>query len=129
ESCCNTTLGDCYAPCEDTFLTDAAPVEEAYLTCVKNANSNYPGFWYEEEGSCISGGDPSLLLCERERVMAMAPLIRARRICRAACENAEIRRETPADRKYTECGGRYHECGETCDAELDYAMAEAAYIA
>lgn len=129
ESCCNVTLGNCYAPCEDAFLSAAAPIEQAYLACIRSANAIYPGFWYDDEGQCVSGGDPSLLQCERVRVMAMAPLFRDRANCRAACENAEIRRETPADRKYRECGGGYHECGISCDAQFNYDMAVAAYNA
>lgn len=127
KTCCATELGDCYQPCETQLVTDATPVEAAYNTCAQTTAAVHPYYIYDEEfgAGCIEGPDLNLTECTRQRVASMIPLLAENRICRAKCERAEIGRETVEDRKYKECGGRYHECGETCAADFDVTVGDA----
>lgn len=121
EGCCNTDLGDCYKDCESAFITAARPVEQAFATCVASVYSSEDWTEYVSGVGCRDL-HPDISACEAAKLLAMAPLIKANRICRAVCERTELRREDPADRKRQQCGGRNLVCTETCAATFDEAM-------
>lgn len=117
--CCDTALGNCYAPAEVDFLNDMASPESDYLVCARAKwDSLFAG---RDLAACdFDTKSPDLEDCLITYRSALAPRVRARRIARATCERDEIRRENLEDRKRPECGARYFLCTETADAEYDY---------
>lgn len=129
--CCDTDLGDCYEPCESSYVGGMQPVEMAFLACKKTKDSeafHSTALNPEQTTECYQ---PVVLGsnyndCRRDRSTAKAPFDQTRRICRATCVKDEMIADRPEDRKEPECGGYLYLCAETCGAnrEADFAVCD-----
>lgn len=113
EVCCNVELAGCYEPCELTYLTDMATIEDAWLTCIQ-ARGGVGAQYDTDTASCNFFNSPDYGYCNAQRLISAKFIISANRICRAECEAIEMRREDLPNRKTKECASYEHVCLETC---------------
>lgn len=132
DACCGTVLGTCYRTCESAFLVSMEPLELAWVDDLKTAyTAAYSTSTYDPTGGTCSHLTvlPRTGHALRKLFADSAPVRKALRLCRVECEDDELSREDPADRKFKECGGDYMVCQEKCggDMDLEHALCADAY--